>query len=357
MKIEQIKNYDWEQYWVGNWSFLTSCYFGYCYTKTLKRQMGEGFDKVIIISRKGYTSCYMDKRDRKRYGEFVGSKITVDNESILRFSNELKVRADDLVDSIHFLKNKGGISYDDYKKFVAEFMDYNGPHISVRHTIDFLPTDKQKDFLEIFRELRLYVEKVYSETEKFMFFWANQMAKKIKIEPKLILCLTHDEADDVLKGKALPKFNLLNDRYIMSAVLFDTNGYKVYVGEDVKKIEDDLEKEIISDILTGQTAYKGKTSGKVKIIFNPALEGEKFNDSDILVTGMTRPEFLPLMEKASAFITDAGGILSHAAIIAREMKKPCIIGTKIATKVLKDGDLVEVDAERGVVRILKKNDE
>ena len=60
------------------------------------------------------------------------------------------------------------------------------------------------------------------------------------------------------------------------------------------------------------------------------------------------------MEKASAFITDEGGILCHASIISREMKKPCIIGTKIVTKVLKDGDLVEVDANRGVVRVIRK---
>ena len=62
---------------------------------------------------------------------------------------------------------------------------------------------------------------------------------------------------------------------------------------------------------------------------------------------------MPAMEKAAAFVTDEGGITCHAAIVAREMKKPCIIGTKIATKVLKDGDLVEVDAEKGIVRILK----
>jgi pyruvate,water dikinase len=52
-------------------------------------------------------------------------------------------------------------------------------------------------------------------------------------------------------------------------------------------------------------------------------------------------------------VTDEGGVTCHAAIVAREMKKPCIIGTKIATKVLKDGDLVEVDANKGVVKILK----
>ena len=57
-----------------------------------------------------------------------------------------------------------------------------------------------------------------------------------------------------------------------------------------------------------------------------------------------------LMKKAAAFVTDGGGILCHAAIMARELKKPCVIGTKIATQVLKDGDLVEVDADKGIVR-------
>ena len=68
---------------------------------------------------------------------------------------------------------------------------------------------------------------------------------------------------------------------------------------------------------------------------------------------MTTPDYIPAMKKAAAFVTDEGGITCHAAIIAREMKKPCIVGTKIATQILHDGDLVEVDADKGVVRIIK----
>ena len=81
---------------------------------------------------------------------------------------------------------------------------------------------------------------------------------------------------------------------------------------------------------------------------------KKINSNSILVARMTFPEYFPAMNKARAFITDEGGITCHAAIVAREMNKPCIIGTKIATKVLKDGDLVEVDADKGVVRILRR---
>ena len=96
-------------------------------------------------------------------------------------------------------------------------------------------------------------------------------------------------------------------------------------------------------------ANTSERTDRVKIIFDP-FKANNFTNGDILVTGMTRPEFLPLMHKAGAFVTDAGGILSHAAITARELKKPCVIGTQIATKILKDGDLVEVDANKGIVK-------
>jgi len=120
-----------------------------------------------------------------------------------------------------------------------------------------------------------------------------------------------------------------------------------------KEIEDALGRHEAVDEVIGKIGAKGYARGHVKIVMNMAEE-KKFLDGDILVTGMTRPEFVPLMKKAAAIITDEGGITCHAAIISRELKKPCIIGTKNASKVLHDGDLVEVDAEQGVVRIVKK---
>lgn len=103
--------------------------------------------------------------------------------------------------------------------------------------------------------------------------------------------------------------------------------------------------------LKGFTASRGKVTGKVKII-ESVEEINKIEEGDVLVAVMTRPDYLPAMQKASAFVTDEGGITCHAAIVAREMKKPCIIGTKIATKTFKDGDMVEVDADKGIVKII-----
>ncbi len=81
---------------------------------------------------------------------------------------------------------------------------------------------------------------------------------------------------------------------------------------------------------------------------------KKMNKGDILVSIATNPDIVPAMKKAAAIITEQGGITSHAAIVSREFNTPCIIGTKIATKVLHDGDLVEVDADKGIVKIIKR---
>lgn len=109
----------------------------------------------------------------------------------------------------------------------------------------------------------------------------------------------------------------------------------------------------VTDALTckGMVACRGYMQGKVRCIPSAdSLAAKLFQKGEVLVTGMTRPEFLPLMKKAGAIVTDEGGISCHAAIVSRELNIPCIIGTKVATKMFKDGDLVEVDAEKGIVR-------
>jgi pyruvate,water dikinase len=77
-----------------------------------------------------------------------------------------------------------------------------------------------------------------------------------------------------------------------------------------------------------------------------------FPDGGILVCEVTTPEYVPLLQKAGAIVTDQGGILSHAAIVARELHKPCIVGTGDATKKLRNNDTVSVDADAGTVFVI-----
>ena len=105
--------------------------------------------------------------------------------------------------------------------------------------------------------------------------------------------------------------------------------------------------------IKGVVASTGTVRGLVRIC-ESVSDIDKIQEGEILVASMTRPEYLPAMQKAIAFVTDEGGITCHAAIVAREMRKPCIIGTKVATRTIKTGDLIEVDAEQGIVRIIER---
>ncbi len=111
------------------------------------------------------------------------------------------------------------------------------------------------------------------------------------------------------------------------------------------------DKDLFSGEIHGQSSYPGRVKGLVKIV-NEKKDIAKVNPGDILVSIATNPELLAAMKKAGALVADRGGITCHAAIVSRELKIPCVIGTKIATQVLKDGDLVEVDANCGSVKIL-----
>ncbi len=101
-------------------------------------------------------------------------------------------------------------------------------------------------------------------------------------------------------------------------------------------------------LLHGIAASVGVTRGKVKVISQPS-DHLKMEKGDILVAEFTTPLFLPAILKASAIVTDIGGILCHAAIVAREYRIPCIVGTGNATKVLHDGQEVQVDGSTGIL--------
>ena len=117
---------------------------------------------------------------------------------------------------------------------------------------------------------------------------------------------------------------------------------KLYSGMVIKP------KTVKDASLRGMPASPGKAKGPV-VIVQPGNMDIDFPDSGILVCKVTTPDYVPLMQKAVAIVTDQGGILSHAAIVARELKKPCIVGTGNATKRLKNRQLVLVDANDGLV--------
>ncbi|MFC1649000.1 PEP-utilizing enzyme [Nanoarchaeota archaeon] len=120
-------------------------------------------------------------------------------------------------------------------------------------------------------------------------------------------------------------------------------------GKEAKDLVKFFEPKAKGDKVSGTCACKGNVQGTVKVILSMD-DFVKFNKGDILVTRMTTPDFVVIMGKAAAIVTDEGGLSCHAAIVSRELGVPCVIGTKTASKTFKDGDVVEVDADSGIVK-------
>lgn len=197
--------------------------------------------------------------------------------------------------------------------------------------------------------------KIFDNLSEFL----KKLAKKTKIKDiEDFYYLEIGEFEKVLEGNFNNELKKkINRRKKGFAYIFFPN--KIKIIEDSKtliELENWFKEELSSNILRGIVVFKDKNKikikGRVKIVKNPRAK-IKARRNMILVAIQTTPDFIPIIKNFSGIITDEGGITCHAAIISREFKIPCIVGAKIATKVLKDGDLVEINTITGIVCILK----
>lgn len=243
---------------------------------------------------------------------------------------------------------------DNFNKFVKQKKDAIGelnPPKNVRHAINVL-----SEFIAQRDWTKGYVAKAFLSYNKLL----QEIAKRIGIDFSDILLYSYQELDDYFKEeKTLSQEEIKNRARNGFALVIKGGELSLFTGnENIDKV---IQKESIGgpfkklssqESFKGMSASLGKAIGKARVI-EDALNLEEFEEGEILVTYMTTIEFIPLFKKTIAVVTDEGGMSSHAAIISREFKLPCIVGTKVATRIVQTGDLIEVDADKGIVRILK----
>lgn len=210
-------------------------------------------------------------------------------------------------------------------------------------------------YVDLFQDLIIYHDYRKEIQMKGMYFgmqFLAELARRFYLLLNDLYYCTEEEVLNILNNQKVDWQEIKRRR----DALFYNGGprtYKIYSGNKAKIVAKkyfDFENKNKIKTLRGLSASRGKIQGRVKVGNNPNSLLKKFKKGDILVTGMTTPDFFPVMRKAKAIITDEGGITCHAAIVSRELSKPCVIATQIATVVLKDGDLVEVDANKGIIR-------
>ena len=166
---------------------------------------------------------------------------------------------------------------------------------------------------------------------------------------------TIEEADKTINsGELAVSVNELNQRLKHYGVIHSNQGDFILSGDDsiaaLNLIEPIAPK---TDVVEGTVIWQGKVQGKARVLFS-IDDVPKMKQGEIMICPMSDPDYMPAIHKATAIVTDQGGVLCHAAIVARELQIPCVVGTGYATKIFKDGDLVEVDANQGIVRKIKK---
>jgi phosphohistidine swiveling domain-containing protein len=328
--------------------------------------------------------------DKGMSGELISTLAHPENLSLFNqerkafFEMCLKTLQNKEIDITHYLENFFWKESNFYKQKVLtkEIL-----YLQIKNTIDTLGHDGITHELEIIKnsqETRVQDEARYRTTYQFskedeqMMYFAKRIIEWIDIRKRGMMksvyymasfiqiiaariglnyeeasLLTVDELYAILGGTQVPGSTTFNERQGGCMVFFDNYEKKYIYGREGEELYRIAMNKNSDTILKGMVASRGNSQtveAEVSVVMDTAESA--FITGTILVTTMTRIEFVPLMKKARAIITDEGGLACHAAIVSRELGIPCIIGTKQATHKLKNGDKVSMNMQTGQITLL-----
>jgi|GEM_PF-2991907 phosphohistidine swiveling domain-containing protein len=324
-------------------SLPTSAVFVDVHAKEIPKRFGAPFRALFMYQYKNQAGIFRSSADMENFSKKSAVKFLRDKkftgDVIKKIVKYTKWMSD-------FIRNnpKAADLIKSHKIFFAQYREFFTYHQIIQWGGDYLAKmevsgkDRQKR-----KQVSRALQKAYQFNEMVVPL-IEKYFRKLKIQH-----LLPEEINANLIGniKAKPKGRnvliLKNRRVVLTA-----REAKVLKEGVDRKIQSSLKK---TDELHGLKVSSGTFIGKVRVIKELAKLGT-VKPGEILVTTMTRPQYNPVLKKIGALVTDEGGMVSHAAILSREYKIPCVTGTKIATKIFKDGDIVEVNANHGWVKKL-----
>lgn len=296
--------------------------------------------------------------DKKRYAEYRDDFKKYMENSEKFFKNVIHSKDLDKSQTREFL-NRVAKLFSYYSK--AEFFYTEKAYFEQENNLAI------KENFATFEQLKIdgrkFLNKIFFEKDTYLLQLMNRLSEKFKISSDFLLTYNQQEILDLFEGGIVDEKIILQRKraYISKG---KKEGIASYHGTEAEKMikEFNSEQSESGNVLKGQVANKGYAKGEARVFkfglndFHLLKEMiDSMKKGEILVAETTAPEIMVACQKASAIVTNQGGMMSHAAIISREIGIPCIVGTSIATEVIQNGDLVEVDANEGVVRILRRN--
>ncbi|MFH1789502.1 MAG: PEP-utilizing enzyme [bacterium] len=325
-----------------------------------KKVLQGDFNNLFSLLVSTHHVSFIEKEQRARDAiiEIYRRTGTIPHDMLEKHAKEFFYIKNNYAKAIYF-------SASDFKKeIIAESRMEVDQYINVNRSNDTI--NREKTFEEYnftdHHKILLYVMDEFfgiQDTRKkyvlisnyYQFNFLAELSRRTNIDYELLRFSVQPEFKDILeKGIDI---RVLSDRKDFGLCLCNEEGYKIVVGNNARQVYrfiiQSTQANMNNHEVKGIVASKGKATGRVKIVLK-IHDMINFEKGDVLVSSMTRPEMIPAMKQAVAIVTDEGGMTSHAAIVARELKVPCIIGTKYATTIFKNGDMVDVDAEDGKIR-------
>jgi len=316
----------------------------------LDSTMLERLDFLKLIKNKKYSVKNLTQHARKYPALFFN---TYNNSEIVNFlKNRFKEESDK-----NYLEEK-------YK------MDKNLKEIREKHKkiYTIIQNRKLQDYAMALQKTalnRYRLKHVWSGAEYLCLNLLKELSKRIGIDfEDFIKCYLFKDIYNFLEKDTKLNTQQISDRKHCLLIHYLNKKTHYYFGKEAKNLKHTLlfnqEQQIdkITSDIKGSIANKGVVRGLARVVnvkdLNQFIKDSKaFQRGEILVTTMTSPVMVPIIEKAAGIITDEGGITSHAAVVSREFKIPCIVGTHGASSIIKTGDMVKLDADQGVVKIVK----
>lgn len=241
---------------------------------------------------------------------------------------------------------------------VSELLANPSKTFSVKHKISPELIEMAKSIKSI-AQMRFKAKKIITPLAEISELLMREAAKRSNLAVSQISHLSLTELRKLLISKKQPNLIIINQRQKAFALSITYSKKQLKVTALPKKIAEDIQKaEKVrsgNKRLRGVVVYPGSVSGRARIV--PQLYGTKEHNSyiqclrknDIIIAAMTSPDLSPAFSRVAGVITDEGGLMSHAALVARETKTPCIIGTKIATRFFKEGQRISIDGRTGTI--------
>lgn len=351
--MPKLQKINWQKVVTREYPFLWADYTNDAYKK-MERVVGTTLRYNLFSGDKNILSIYRDPKDVERSYKLidkVAKKIST-IETMMDIYDELVAKNYKLFKEISNLKNKN-----DIKKKLIEldknfletvmyflffvFLGYGADKPNIKKFLKKHGTrfDKLR-MCTIDMDMKREFPKCFSKYDKILLSLTPYMKRQ-----ELLAFLKNGKIDkDKIKQRA--------QTYLIITKELRSKEYKI---SDVSKL---LKTELAhlkintqTKIISGQAACLGNAQGRAVIVLSEK-DYHKIKTGNILVTTMTKPDIMPYLKKVKGIITNDGGALSHASIISREMKIPCLTGTKYATDIIKDGEDLFLNASKGIVKRL-----